>query len=233
MPLALSSFDDEFLVLKRERMLRGGNGNGLDPLRLQQQRQLFAHFVGQRRCREPDVTGLHPAQYHRRGGVADHGEFVAFQNAGNRDMVRRAPGSEQQVYLILDDQLLVDLGSLSGIGLVVVHHEFDRALGAGDIETAARVDLIAPKLIRVLLRWRRRCKNSGERQRKTDPHWIGCRGTTRAREREAQTCYGYRQCPDHVGSPCKATQIEIGPVARNIGWRDATSTLQLHRLNVL
>ena len=129
-------------------------------------------FVRQRRCREPDIAGFQIAELNRRGSVADHRKLVALEHAGNSEVMRRPPRPEQQIDLVLYDELFVDLGRLARIGLIVIGDEFDHPFGPGDVEAALGVDLVAPQLIGILLRRRRRRENAGDWQREADPNGI-------------------------------------------------------------
>src|SRR5271169_2078604 len=129
-------------------------------------------------------------------------------------MMRRAPRPEQQIHLVLNDQLFVDLGCLTGIGLIVVGHKLDHALGASHVEAATGVHLIAPKFIGIFLRWRRRGIYSGERQRKTDPNGIGGSSTTHPDDCKTRSHHRYSQFP-HVSAPFATdAQSLIGAIQR-------------------
>src|SRR5262245_65416149 len=79
----------------------------------------------------------------------------------NGDMRSRAPRGEQQIYLVIRDQLLVNLRGFCRFRLVVVADEFDFALAAAaDAETARGVELIAPEIVGLLLHWSRDRKES-------------------------------------------------------------------------
>jgi hypothetical protein len=64
----------------------------------------------------------------------------------------RAPRRQQQLHLVVGDELHVDAHRVAGVRLVVVLHELDHALPAGDVEPAFGVHLLAPQLVGVELR---------------------------------------------------------------------------------
>ena len=169
----------------------GEQRDGAHLVGLQHGRQLDAHLVGDRRGREPDIARLDVAQLGRGGGIADHGEFVFLQYRRDGEMDRRAPGGQKQIDLVVGDQLLVDAHRLGRIRLIVIDDEFDRPLGAADIESALGVDLVAPQLIGVELRGRCGREEPGLGDRESDPHRIGGLGR-HAGDAEAR-------CQEHAG----------------------------------